>query len=128
MAYSFENLEVWKSARLLVSNVYQLISLLPSFEKSALCLQIRRAVISVPSNIAEGSSRISAKEQLHFIEISYGSLMEVYCQLILSFDLGYIDNEQLENVKNLIYSISKMLNGLRYHKLKQLNPKSSHLS
>ncbi|MCQ2322963.1 MAG: four helix bundle protein, partial [Bacteroidales bacterium] len=61
----------------------------PKLEQYALCDQIRRASISIPSNIAEGNSRNSNKEKIHYIEIAYGSLMETYCQLILSNDLNY---------------------------------------
>ena len=62
MAYAFENLNAWKESRKLVVAVYQLLDQFPKFEKYALCDQIRRAVVSVPSNIAEGSGRISLKE------------------------------------------------------------------
>lgn len=82
-SYSFENLEVWKVSRKFVVEVYKIQSSFPPFEKYGLGDQLRRAVISVPSNIAEGNSRTSIKEQIHFIEIAYGSLMEVYCQLII---------------------------------------------
>ena len=80
--YAFENLNAWKESRKLVVAVYQLLDQFPKFEKYALCDQIRRAIVSVPSNLAEGSGRTSPKEQLHFYEISYGSLMESYNQLI----------------------------------------------
>lgn len=118
---AFENLDVWKVSRKLVTSVYRLIQSFPSMEKYGLADQLRRAVISVPSNIAEGSGRFSAKEKLRFIEYSYGSLMEVYCQLILARDLKYIDEENLTDIKNLIDSISLMLNGMRKHQLQQLN-------
>ena len=78
--YAFENLNAWKESRKLVVAVYQLLDQFPKFENYALCDQIRRAIVSVPSNIAEGSGRVSSKEQLHFYEISYGSLMEAYDQ------------------------------------------------
>ena len=74
--YSFEKLNVWQEARTLVVDVYHLLDSFPQIEKYALCDQIRRAITSVPSNIAEGSGRSSLKEQMHFLEISYGSLME----------------------------------------------------
>lgn len=119
--YAFENLDVWKVSRKLVTSVYRLLQSFPSMEKYGLADQLRRAVISVPSNIAEGSGRFGAKEKLHFIEYSYGSLMEVYCQLILACDLKYIDEENLTDIKNLIDSISLMLNGMRKHQLQQLN-------
>lgn len=118
--YPFENLEVWKRSRKLVSDVYLLLSGFPSFERFGLCDQIRRAVISIPSNIAEGSARISAKEQLRFIDYSYGSLMEVYCQLILANDLKYISEVQLSEIKEQVETIGKLINGMRRHQLQRL--------
>lgn len=120
--YSFENLDIWKMSRKLVVQVYKIQSLFPSFEKYGLGDQLRRAVVSVPSNIAEGNSRISIKEQLHFIEISYGSLMEVYCQLLLACDLNYIEKHNVEETLTLINTIGKMLTGLRFSKLSKLSP------
>ena len=123
MAYVFENLSAWKESRKLVVTVYQLLDRFPKFENYALCDQIRRSIVSVPSNLAEGSGRISAKEQLHFYEISYGSLMEAYNQLILAADLKYIGEENLEDLKPQIDSVARMLNGLRSSLLKKLNSK-----
>ena len=88
--YSFEKMEVWQLSRTFVTSIYKLVSSFPQEERYSLCDQIKRAAISVSSNIAEGCSRSSLKEQKHFIEIAYGSLMEVYCQLILAVDLNYI--------------------------------------
>lgn len=120
IAYPFENLDVWKHSRKLVSDVYQLLSGFPSFERFGLCDQIRRAVISIPSNIAEGSARISPREQLRFIDYSYGSLMEVYCQLILANDLKYISEEQLLGIKEQVEVIGKLINGMRRRQLQRL--------
>lgn len=119
--YPFEKLAVWQLSRTFVASIYQLLALFPSEEKYALCDQLRRAAISVPSNIAEGCSRMSFKEQKHFIEIAYGSLMEVYCQLIIAADLGYISTEQINDIKPLIDKIAKMLNSLRASINKRLN-------
>ena len=78
--FQFEKLRVWNEARQLVVRIYKLLDKFPKVEQYALCDQLRRAVISVPSNIAEGNSRVAIKEQIHFFEIAFGSLMEVYCQ------------------------------------------------
>lgn len=123
MTYAFENLSAWKESRKLVMIVYQLLDRFPKFENYALCDQIRRSIVSVPSNLAEGSGRISAKEQLHFYEISYGSLMEAYNQLILAADLKYIGEDNLKELRPQIDSVARMLNGLRSSLLKKLNPK-----
>ena len=124
--YAFENLDAWKESRKLVVAVYQLLDKFPNFEKYALCDQIRRSIVSVPSNLAEGSGRVSPKEQLHFYEISYGSLMESYNQLILAADLKYISNDELEAIQPQIDTVARMLNGLRssiIKKLSTINPK-----
>ena len=114
--FSFEYLEAWQVARKLVVKVYKLVRKLPDEERFALCDQLRRAVVSVPSNIAEGNSRMAVKEQIHFFEIAFGSLMEVYCQLQLAADLEYITAEDLDNVKPQIFTTSRLLNNLRKSK------------
>ena len=121
--YSFENLEVWKISRKLVLSVYRIQNSFPSIEKYGLGDQLRRAAISVPSNIVEGNYRTSIKEQIHFLEIAFGSLMEVYSQLILAFDLNYITEDQLLECKSIIDSIRKMLIGLRSQKQSKLSPR-----
>ena len=119
--YAFENLNAWKEARKLVVSVYQLLDSFPKFEKYALCDQIRRSIVSVPSNLAEGSGRTSTKDQLHFYEISYGSLMEAYNQLILATDLNYIDDNDLNRLRPQIDTVARMLNGLRASLIKKIN-------
>lgn len=112
--FSFEKLDVYKYARALVRSIYKMIKDFPKEEQYALCDQLRRAVTSVPSNIAEGMSRLSPKEQLHFLEIAYGSLMEVLCQTTLAYDLGYIDKSSLREKRGQIYDTSKLLLALHY--------------
>ena len=126
--YSFENLEVWKKSRELVFYVYQIQSSFPPYEKYGLGDQLRRAVVSVSSNIAEGNARYSVKEQAHFIEIAIGSLMEVYCQIVLAYDLKYITEEQLNKCNERIEIVFKLLNGLSYQKLKLLSTSTSNKS
>ena len=118
--YYFEKLNVWQQSRQLVVQVYKLLERFPEEERYALCNQLRRAVISVPSNIAEGTGRIAVKETVHFLEIAYGSLMEVYCQLQLAVDLHYITESDFKNIKPLIYTVTKLLSGFRKSKLSQL--------
>ena len=111
--YPFEGLEAWKKAKELSLSVYKLIAKFPGYERFDLCSQVRRSVISVPSNIAEGSGRISYKEKIHFLEIAYGSLMEVYCQLQIAVELKYITSDDLEQLKPLIFETSGLISGLR---------------
>ena len=111
--YQFENLLAWKKAKDLAKLIYQLIAKFPNFEQFALSSQLRRAVISIPSNIAEGSGRMSYKEKIHFLEIAYGSVLESYCQLQIAVDLGYISSEDLSSVKPLFFETSRLISGLR---------------
>ena len=127
MSYSFETLKAWQEARKLVVSVYHLLDGFPDFEKYALCDQIRRAIVSVPSNLAEGSGRTSLKEQVHFIEISYGSLMEAYNQLIIASDLNYISVESLDALRPQIDDVARMLNGLRMSYAKKIEGQNSKL-
>lgn len=110
--FNFENLVAYQRAMDLVESVYELLKKFPKEEQYALCDQLRRAVVSVPSNIAEGKSRISHKEQQHFIEISYGSLMETYCQLDIAKRIGYLSEEEFVKVKCDIENIARPLSGL----------------
>ena len=122
MEYQFEKLNAWQESRKLVVATYQLLKKFPKEEQFALCDQLRRAVISVPSNIAEGNGRVAIKEQIHFLEIAFGSVMEVYCQLQLALDLGYISDDDFNQIKPIIYNTSKLISGLRSSKVAQ----SSH--
>ena len=120
MAYAFENMKAWQEARKLVGETYRLLNDFPKFENYALCDQIRRAVVSVPSNLAEGSGRISVKEQLRFYEFAYGSLMETYNQLIIATDLKYLDENRLDDIRPQIDTVARMLNGLRSSMMKKI--------
>ena len=119
--FSYRKLRVYQQAKDLVIYVYRLMSLFPKEEQYALCDQLRRAVISVPSNIAEGMGRASVKEQVHFIEIAFGSLNEVMCQLELARELNYISDIQLKDSEVLVKSIAQMLSGLRNSKRETLS-------
>ena len=111
--YSYKNLNVYQDAKAFVVAVYKLLDSFPDTEKFALCNQIRRAAISVTSNIAEGVSRTSNKEKIHFLEIAYASMMEVDSQLDVSVDLGYITKEQYNTIEEKIDGIARQLSALR---------------
>ena len=118
--FTFFDLRVYQEAKLLVRDVYSLMEKFPKHELYALGDQLRRAVVSVPSNIAEGAGRFSLKEKIHFIEIAYGSLTETLCQLDIAHDLEYITEEEFQNEKQRINLIGKQLSGLRTSFQKQL--------
>lgn len=111
--YSYNNLDVYKEAKILVMMVYKLLKQFPKEEQYALCDQLRRAVISIPSNVAEGSGRASMKDQAHFIEIAFGSLMEVDSQMDIAHDLGYITQNELDAICLQISRIAAMLSVMR---------------
>ena len=111
--FSFEKLEVWIEAKDLTKQVYNLTNKFPENEKFGLTSQLRRASISICSNIAEGTSRITNKDKAHFLSISFSSTMEVLNQLILSFKLGLISQEEYTECRLKISSISNKLNSLR---------------
>ena len=111
--YGFEKLEVWQKSRELVKEIYLATQQFPSEEKFGIISQLRRAAISVSSNIAEGSSRWSQKDQARFYEIAFGSLIEVLNQLIFAQDLEYLSPDKMEIIRPKIDGIGRMLNGLR---------------
>ena len=117
--YSFEKLDVWKLSRKLTKNIYKISAGFPDNEKFGLTSQIRRASISVSSNIAEGSSRKSGIEQARYTEIAFGSLLEILNQLIVANDLEYITEEVINNERPLIEEIGNKLNKLRETQLKR---------
>lgn len=121
MSFCFENLQVWQKARMLTKNIYKVTASFPKREDYNLSNQICRAAVSTASNIVEGTSRSSVKEKLHFCEISYASLMEVMCQLILAYDLGFISADTLNEIRADIEEISRMLNSLRNSFRRKLN-------
>lgn len=111
--FSFENLRVYKAARQLVRDVYLLQNRFPKEERYALGDQVRRAATSITANLAEGSGRQSIKEKRHFIEIAFGSMTEVFCELQTACDLDYIKEEQLDALRPQFTDVAKMLSGLR---------------
>jgi four helix bundle protein len=108
---SYQELEVWKQAKDLVRVVYDLTKKFPKDEQFGLTNQLRRAAVSIPSNIAEGCGRNHFKDSLQLFFISRGSLYEVETQILISFDLGYINNEDLKIIIEKINSGKRLLNG-----------------
>jgi len=110
--YPFEKLRVWQAARELAKKIYLTTSKFPQREIYGLTRQCNRAVVSVAANLAEGSSRQSRKDQAHFSEIAYGSLMELACLLILSSDVGILPNDSEQKLRSSIEQLSLQLNAL----------------
>ena len=110
--FYFRQVRVYINSKELVKHVYGLLKKFPEEEKYALCNQIRRAVTSIPINIAEGFGRFSSKEKTHFIEIAFGSLTEISCELEISYELNFITKEEYEEAEKQIIIISKQLSNL----------------
>jgi four helix bundle protein len=110
--HNYKELKVWQKGRELVKYIYQLTSKFPKEEVYALTSQIRRAVLSIPSNISECSGHFSNKEFSRFLEIAYASSCEQDTQIILSFDLNFINEDKLNDSNIYIKEIQKMLAGL----------------
>jgi four helix bundle protein len=115
--HNYKNLKIWHEAMDLATEIYSLTKLFPEQERYSLTNQIQRAAISIPSNIAEGTSRSSQKEFKHYLTISMGSAFEVTTQVELSFRLGYINEQERNRILNSnellqrkIQAFSKQLN------------------
>ena len=111
--FFYKKVIAYQKARTFVIAIYALVKKFPEYEKYALCDQSRRAVISIPSNIAEGLGRMAVKERIHFLEIAYSSLNEVTCQMDIAQALNYITSEELDNIESMSAELGKILSGLR---------------
>ena len=118
--FSYRKLDAYQKAKEFVIYVYKLLKQFPKEEQYALCDQLRRAAVSIPSNIAECMGRVSIKEQIHFIEIAFGSLNEVMCQLELACDLDYISEENLRTSEEFVKELTRMLSNLRKIRIERL--------
>ena len=107
---NFRELIIWQKARGLVKDIYQITANFPAKERYALCSQIQRAAVSIPSNIAEGCSRRSEIDFARFLEIAQGSAFEVETQLILDNDIGYLQNKSLTELLEELHSLQRQIN------------------
>ncbi len=113
MIRDFTDLLVWQKAHALVVKIYKLVRDLPSIEKYGLSDQLRRASVSITSNIAEGFSRQGMKEKIQFYYLAAGSLTEVRNQLLIVRDVGYLNTKvELEAILDNLVEVEKMLSGL----------------
>jgi len=110
--FGYRKLIAYQKGKDIVKSTYKLLKKFPAEERYAMCDQLRRASVSITSNIAEGINRFSVKDKAHFIEISYGSLMEVSSQMEIAEDLGYITTEDRMSMDNLIEEEARILSGL----------------
>lgn len=118
--FFYKKVDAYHLAKEFAIYTYSLLRNYPQYEQYALCDQIRRAVISIPSNIAEGLGRMAIKERIHFMEIAFASLSEVSCQLDISQTLGYITQEELSKAEEMAERLSKTMSGLKKYLSSQL--------
>lgn len=111
-SHGYRELVVWQKSMRFVTDVYKQTDRFPKSELFGLSSQLRRAVVSIPSNIAEGQGRNSAKEFVHHLAIAYGSLMETETQLQIAANLGYIGQAEIDALLSNAAEIGRMLNGL----------------
>ena len=111
--FGYRNLIAYQKAKEVVKHTYKLLKKFPAEERYAMSDQLRRASVSITSNIAEGINRYSVKDKSHFIEMSYGSLMEVSSQFEIAEELGYITAEERLSMDQLIEEVARLLSGLQ---------------
>ncbi|MEM8523540.1 MAG: four helix bundle protein [Bacteroidota bacterium] len=113
MKHNFKNLEIWKRSRKLVKKVYIITRQLPKEELFVLTAQIRKSVVSMPSNVAEGCGRGTDKQLAHFLDIAIGSNCELETQIYLCYDLTYINKEQQDTLVKELSEIRRMMLSFR---------------
>ncbi|KAF2519512.1 four helix bundle protein [Flavobacterium salilacus subsp. salilacus] len=118
--FSFEKLEVWVEAKAFTKVIYEITNSFPDSEKFGLTSQIRRASVSVCSNIAEGSARHSFKDKAHFSTMAFSSAIEVLNQLIISSELNLIIETDYIKLRSMLESITNKINALRNYQIRQI--------
>ncbi len=116
--FSFEKLKVWQKSRKLAVKIYKITQQFPEDERFGLVSQMRRSVVSITSNVAEGSGRQSSKDKARFSEIAFSSALELLNQSVLSYDLEYFEEANYLLIRKEISEITAMLDGLRKSQLK----------
>lgn len=111
--FTFEKLRVWQEAREWVRDIFGMVKAFPAEEKYGLSNQLTRAAVSVAANLAEGAGRISPKDQAHFSQLAYSSLMETACLLLLAGDQGWVDTNGLARARQRMEALSNQINALR---------------
>lgn len=109
MISDYRELVVWQKAMELAAETYKLVKLLPKEETYSLSDQMRRAAVSIPSNIAEGNGRVATKEYIHFLAIARGSKAELETQVLLGIQIGYFTHEQTRQVQSLLKDVGCLL-------------------
>ena len=112
VSHSYKNLVAWQKSMTLVKNVYLHTSSFPKTEAYGLAAQLRRAAVSIPSNIAEGQGRLSRKEFKHFLSLARGSLLEVETQVLIAADLNYLSSDEAHDLETRTQEVLRIINAL----------------
>ena len=115
--YSFEKLDVWKLSKELSLKIYKITEKFPESEKFGLTSQLRRAAVSIPTNLSEGSGRSTGKDKAYFTQLAFSSLMECLNLLIIANELKFITENDLKNLRELIEVLSQKLSNYRRSQL-----------
>ncbi|MGZ5431779.1 MAG: four helix bundle protein [Thermoanaerobaculia bacterium] len=124
---NYRDLVVWQKARKLAVEVYRVTQRFPRTEMFGMTQQMRRAAVSIPSNIAEGHGRRTSKDILHFLRIARGSLFEIETQILIATDLDYIEANRSEALARHALDVIRLLNGLIRHHQKLLSTANCEL-
>ncbi len=111
--HNFRKLDIWLKSMDLVTEIYKLTNTFPNHERFGLISQMQRAAVSCPTNIAEGSAKSSAKDFARFLEIAQGSLLELETELLIAFNLNYIDSMSCDGIQHKLIELQKMINGFK---------------
>lgn len=112
MASSFKDLKAWQKSMVLVQDIYRITRTFPKEETFGLTIQMRRAAVSIPSNIAEGKGRATNKDFVHFLHQARGSVLELETQVLIAHALGYLDKLQAQESEKQTTEVAMILNGL----------------
>ncbi|MBQ1774483.1 MAG: four helix bundle protein [Prevotella sp.] len=123
--FYYRKLDAYQLSKELTIMVYTLLRAFPEYERYGMSDQLRRAAVSIPSNIAEGMGRMAIKERTHFIDFSYGSLCEIMCQMEIALSLNYISQQQFFDFESLAIRVSKTLIGLKNSLSKKIQNNNS---
>ena len=124
--FGYRNLVAYEKAREVVRRVYYVTRSFPKDEVFALSSQMRRAAVSITSNIAEGMTRYSVKDKVHFLEIAYGSLMEVMSQMEVAEDQKYITTAEFQNFEVLVADVARLISGLQKSFMQPIDGQKLH--
>lgn len=111
--HNFKKLDIWNKSVAFVADIYRLVSTFPQDERFGLVSQMQRAEVSIPTNIAEGSAKSSAKDFIRFLEMSLGSSFELETELIVSLNLSYIDKDKYNYLEEKLSELQKMIIGFK---------------